>query len=226
MGKIFSVWIEIVPFSFITFFVFIFIIFIASNRTPFDKIHSNGKNSNFTLKMLTACHLWHMFCHFQKTNHKIHMKKYLIYCLVIISSVACNTPQKHSEKQGLSGKVVWFEGNLMPTLGDSTYLLRAKGKPVQRQIWVYEATTINQVKVSEQATIFSEVNTPLIRKFETDENGEFQANIKPGKYSLFTLEEDGLFANVFDGQGIINPVTVEVGKFTEIVIKVNYKAVY
>ena len=85
---------------------------------------------------------------------------------------------------------------------------------------------MDQVENSDISTLYSKVNTPLIQKIKTDENGAFQAELKPGKYSLFVREKDGLFANVFDGQGIINPVTVEAGKFTDIVIKVNYKAVF
>jgi hypothetical protein len=49
----------------------------------------------------------------------------------------------------------------------------------------------------------------LIRKIKTDKTGSFKANLDPGKYSIFVQEEDGLFANVFDGEGFINPVTVE-----------------
>jgi len=176
--------------------------------------------------MLTACHLWHMFCHFQIKNHNIRMKKYLYYCLVIVLLFACAIPQKSTKQQGISGKVLWLEGNLMPTIGDSTYQQRANGIPVQRMVLIFEATTKEQVETSNISTLYSKVNNQLIEKIDTDENGEFMITLAPGKYSLFVQEKEDLFANVFDGQGIINPVTVEAGKFTDIVIKVNYKAVF
>jgi hypothetical protein len=114
----------------------------------------------------------------------------------------------------------------MPSVGDNTYQQRAKGTPVQRTVHIYEATQQAQVKTVESGSIYTDVTSQLIMKTRTDKNGYFRARLKPGKYSIFIQEDKGLFANIFDGQGIINPVTVEAGKFTDIVIKVNYKAVY
>ena len=97
---------------------------------------------------------------------------------------------------------------------------------MKRQVLIYEATTRSQVVPAGVSSLYSKINTRLIKKIETNSEGAFKAELDPGKYSLFIQEEDGFFANVFDGQGIINPVTVEAGKFTDVVIKVNYKAVY
>jgi hypothetical protein len=100
------------------------------------------------------------------------------------------------------------------------------GIPIQRTILIYKAVKKSDTESGTSPSFYSMVKGKLIRKIKTDKTGSFKANLDPGKYSIFVQEEDGLFANVFDGEGFINPVTVESGKLTGIVIKVNYKAAY
>ncbi|MTI24563.1 hypothetical protein E1163_06360 [Fulvivirga kasyanovii] len=80
--------------------------------------------------------------------------------------------------------------------------------------------------VIQEDQLYKEVPSELIKTVETDENGNFTVQLAPGRYSVFTKEEDGLFANVFDGEGNVNPVTVKQGEMTELNIDINYKAVY
>jgi len=177
--------------------------------------------------MLTACHLWHRFCHLRLQFYLISMKFYLILVLASMGLISCKHLQKTSSSQGISGTVVWLEGNLMPTLDDSSYSQRAAGKPVMREVYIFEPTKLNQTeKGNKSSVLYTKIHSKLIKKTKSNAAGHFKVNLPPGKYSVFTLEEDGYFANIFDGQGFMNPVTVEVGKFTKIVIKVNYKAYY
>jgi hypothetical protein len=50
--------------------------------------------------------------------------------------------------------------------------------------------------------------------------------LPPGKYSVFTVEEEGLYANEYDSDGNMFPVEVLDGEFTEVTIKINYKAAF
>jgi hypothetical protein len=65
-----------------------------------------------------------------------------------------------------------------------------------------------------------------VAKVTSASNGEFTVFLAPGIYSVFTREPSGYFANRFNGQGIINPVEVKAGIFSEIVLEINYKAVF
>lgn len=122
--------------------------------------------------------------------------------------------------QGLQGTVYWSEGNMMPGPGKD----HQSKKGVEREVYVYKAVKSADTEREEQ--LFSTVNSELVGKVKTDDNGKFVISLAPGKYSVFTKEEGGLFASIFDGEGYINPVVVESNEVTEITIDINYKAAY
>lgn len=153
------------------------------------------------------------------------MGKELIFLLCILFLLGCINQKYSSGKQGIIGEVRWIEGNLMPAIGDTTYIERAKGIPIEREIFIYKATTPNDV-VSVGGTFYKSINTELVKKVKSGKDGAFKVGLPPGKYSLFVMEKEGLFANKFDGDNCINPVTVQTNNFTEIQIQVNYKAFY
>ena len=74
--------------------------------------------------------------------------------------------------------------------------------------------------------LFVSVMEKPLAETESDNKGKFTLELAPGQYSIFTVEEEGLFANVFDGEGNVMPVTVREKEWTLIDIEVNYKAVY
>ncbi len=157
----------------------------------------------------------------------LQMKTVLYTALGITIFFGCTIFQNSVSQQGIKGRIVWLEGNLMPTIGDNTNMkTKYEGTLIQRTILIYEAVKGRDTESGSSPSFYTSVKSKLIRKIKTDESGLFKAKLNPGKYSIFVLEEAGLFANVFDGEGFINPVTVEAGKFTDVVIKVNYKAVY
>jgi hypothetical protein len=154
------------------------------------------------------------------------MKHVLSFVPILLILFNCSAQKNATGQSGISGRVLWLEGNLMPSISDTSYSKRAQGTPKQKTVYIYEATQRHQVVAGESGSIYKDISSRLITKTKTDKSGYFKVNLQPGKYSIFIQEDEGLFANIFDGQGIINPVTVEAGKFTDIVIKVNYKAVY
>lgn len=123
--------------------------------------------------------------------------------------------------QGISGQVVWYEGDLMPGIGKEP----AVGKPIQREIFIYYATKIEQTEVQD-GRFYSNIKTELVRKTSTNEDGKFIVALEPGNYSVFVKEPMGLFANRFDQSGIINPVTITKNELVNMLIKVDYKAAY
>lgn len=129
-------------------------------------------------------------------------------------------------EQGIAGKVIWLEGNLMPGIGDEPEVNRKrfKGQPVKRSIHIYKLTTMDEATA--EGVFFRDIQTSLVTKVETNKEGEFAVSLPEGRYSIFTEEEEGLFANSFDGEGYINPVTVKKGEISTITIEINYKAAY
>ena len=139
--------------------------------------------------------------------------------------LGCVTQKPNYYDQGLAGEVRWVEGNLMPTIGDTTYAERARGIPIEREIYVFKAVK-KENTISAVGTFYKSVQSELVSKFMTNPDGTFKVSLPAGRYSVFVMEEEGYFANLFDGGNYINPVTVHTNNFTEIQILVNYKAFY
>jgi len=131
-------------------------------------------------------------------------------------------PPEDSIRQGISGEVRWYEGNLMPTVGDAP--AQQQGQAVQRRIHVYELTHRDQA--TEQSGFFSQLSTKQVATVATDSLGQFQLSLPVGKYSVLVEEDNGLFANRFDGEGNISPVEIQADQVTQLEIKVDYQAAY
>ncbi|WPP50124.1 N-acetylmuramoyl-L-alanine amidase [Catalinimonas niigatensis] len=128
-------------------------------------------------------------------------------------------------RQGIQGQVIWLEGNLMPSIreeGDPSPATQAKG--VQRTVYIYELTSREEAVYEDG--FFSEIQENLVKQLETDPQGYFSIPLDTGQYSLLVKEEKGLYANLFDGAGNIQPVSVYPDSVSRIEIKVDYKAVY
>ncbi|TPE45377.1 carboxypeptidase-like regulatory domain-containing protein [Pontibacter mangrovi] len=123
--------------------------------------------------------------------------------------------------QGIRGQVLWVSGNQMP----SPDAPPSKGRGVQRTLYIYELTNASQAKTTD-GVFHTNIQTNLVTQVVTDANGNFAVSLKPGRYSLFSKEEKGLFASIFDGEMNINPVEVEEGQVTSVEFLINYKASY
>ena len=101
---------------------------------------------------------------------------------------------------------------------------KASPRSIQRMVRVYPLTKFSDLKMEEG--LFTAVAEKPITEVESDENGNYSIQLSPGRYSLFVVEENGLFANIFDGEGNVNPVTVKENEWTLLDVVVNYQAVY
>ena len=129
---------------------------------------------------------------------------------------------QYSIKQGVYGNVVWMQGNMMPS---PDFPNRGKGKPIYRIINIYEQTNLSQVKGN--GPLFMSIDSKLIKTVRSNQSGFYEVKLLPGKYSIFTVEEDGkLFANSFDGEGFINVFEIKANEVVNLDIAINYKAFY
>jgi hypothetical protein len=145
--------------------------------------------------------------------------------LLILASVAFSCKSNKRDTQGIQGQVFWIEGNQMPqVLEEGEIPDRGHRKGTKRTLRVHELTHINQARLGD--ALFGEIETPLVVEVETDEEGKFSVELPAGRYSVFTVEEHGYFANIFDLDSYINPFEVQNGKWTQADILINYKATY
>jgi len=130
-----------------------------------------------------------------------------------------------ASKQGLFGKVLWIAGNQMPMIMEEGQQDDRKGpRPIEREIVVYEQTRSSDTEM--ENGFYTSIKTKEVARFKTDKNGQFYVHLKPGIYSLFTVEENGLWANTFDVENRINPIEIKEEEIATITITVNYDAAY
>ncbi len=123
-------------------------------------------------------------------------------------------------KQGICGTILLKQGNQMPGPGR----VLSSGQPVIREVWVYQLTNISETKTS--GTVFTGIKTVLVAKTRSNAKGYFELALPVGRYSVFVLEKEGLYANYFDGKGSINPAEVLKDSLTKRDILITNKAVF
>ncbi len=160
----------------------------------------------------------------------------VVLCLFwLLGAVSCGSPQyavgedsavgQDSLRQGILGKVVWVEGNQMPTVGVNNETTKSsRDTAIVRTVYIYTLT--HQDEATMEDGFYTSIDTELVSEVTTDQQGQFQTALPPGRYSLFVKEPKGWYANLYDGEGHIHPVTVAGDSVSEVVIKVDYEAVY
>ncbi len=143
-----------------------------------------------------------------------------------IEALLKHNQEKINLSEGLAGTVINIEGNCMPMIvvegeGENTCLRY----PVRRVIHIHEYTCRNNSEHL-QGGFHTNVETVLIAKVESDAEGFFQAELPPGKYSLFISEENMLYANLWDGQGGVQPVEVREGEVSVAILEISHSATF
>jgi hypothetical protein len=151
------------------------------------------------------------------------MKNIMIGSVLVVMLSCCIPPQhRNIQKEGISGRVFWLEGNVMPSPEPGQ---RAGKIPVKRQIVVYKLIKLDEVDDT-HGPLFKQLPGSALKSAWSDRSGNFSICLPPGSYSVFTVEDEGYFANRFDGQGNIQAVIVQEGQFTDVTIDIDYKAYY
>ena len=143
------------------------------------------------------------------------------------NEIQANLPrndEKITISQGVWGNVWFWEGNHMPTTDEKA----ASGTitPVEREIYIHEATTIEDVSSAQDYSFYSEIHTALMATTVSDADGFFQASLQPGSYSVFVKENNLFYAASFSGTGEINPVTVGQDTVQKVQIDITYQATF
>jgi len=162
------------------------------------------------------------------------MKRVLFYVFTLLLwGIACKTPKGNSVAepavtktatitQGIVGEVTEITGNQMPMVG----VPAPTPRPFKTTVYIYDSTHISKVQQIGTSPLFSMINTRLVQKLDTNEAGQFSAELPAGTYSVFVLKGGAFFANQFDEKNNIGLCRVEVGKQTRCQISVNVDAAY
>lgn len=145
----------------------------------------------------------------------------LFFFMALLACCKSQAPQRQLD-QGIQGEVWWLEGDFMPRIGESPPGQRT---PVRREVIVYRVVKIEELK-EQIGPVFSAIPQEKVASVVSGVDGKFEIMLPEGTYSVFTKEPEGYFANSFDGEGRINPVTVEKGEVINIIIEINYQATY
>ncbi|MBN3582844.1 carboxypeptidase regulatory-like domain-containing protein [Algoriphagus aestuarii] len=146
---------------------------------------------------------------------------YLMIFMILIGMTYCKPYQP--EGQGLVGTITWLEGNMMPAIQDGEDPEKNAEK-VERTVQIFPLTNVSDVKV--ENGLITSIATQKIKEVKTDGSGKYAIDLSPGRYTVVTVEEGGLFANIFDGEGNIQPITIKENEWTLLDIQINYKAFY
>ena len=141
--------------------------------------------------------------------------KFVFSLLFFIASLSA-----FSQKQGLQGQVFWVSGNQMP--GPEAVLSPNQG--AIREILIYELTAVTDA--TQVGPFFRDIKTRLVVSTQSKPDGTFKVKLPIGSYSVFTKERNGLYANLFDDKGYINPVTIKSGQYAWKTITIDYDAAY
>ena len=123
-------------------------------------------------------------------------------------------------REGIQGQVFWVSGNQMPGPGKAI----PANQGVAREIVVYQAAMSQDVE--QEGSFYTNVKTQLVTKAWSKEDGTFKIKLPPGRYSIFTQEQKGLFANIIDQNGCVGCVEVRPKKYSWVAITVDYEAAY
>ena len=140
--------------------------------------------------------------------------------LFLFCTTMCRPPQQKGEAI-FQGEVRWVTGNQMPGPNRAT----TEGAPVVREIFIYKPLLQKELPMGSTGLFVNLPGDP-VKVVQSNQEGKFMVTLPPGKYSVFTKEDDGYFGGTFDMNGVVSPVVLNSGDNPPYKIIVNYSAAY
>lgn len=133
--------------------------------------------------------------------------------------------------QGISGTVLFWEGDFMPTFPEDDSGGRVY--PVMRDVCIFEAVLHQDVQWSYveiepgcYVHLASDIPAVLVKVVRSSGSGYFEAELPAGMYSIFVREDGYYYSNLVGGEGFVHPAEVREGETTEVEFDITYMATY
>jgi hypothetical protein len=160
------------------------------------------------------------------------MSQYLFSTLLLVFSsffilgCASSGSIMKGHQQGLFAEITWLEGNQMPMITEDGEAMigRSGGRGIQRTILIFPA--VQASAMASDNGFFDLGDRKPIARVQSDANGRLFVELPVGIYSVFSQEEEGLWANIFDGTNTVNPVEIQEGRITKLQMEINYQAAF
>jgi hypothetical protein len=133
--------------------------------------------------------------------------------------------------QGIYGRVLFWEGDFMPTYpeddsGGEVY-------PVVRDVCIFKAVlhddvewTYVEIEPGCYTHLATAVPSDLVKVVKSNRKGYFEAELPPGRYSIFVREGGYYYANRVDGAGYVFPAEVDEDGTVGVQFDITYMATY
>ncbi|MFD2572318.1 carboxypeptidase regulatory-like domain-containing protein [Spirosoma soli] len=100
------------------------------------------------------------------------------------------------------------------------------GVPAEREVLIFPLLNLGQVDAGDNGFVNSVREAKPVKTVKTDKNGKFCVSLPAGRYTVLVREPKGLYANLFDSQSNINPVTVSKNRLSQHRLEITHGAVF
>lgn len=128
-----------------------------------------------------------------------------------------------SQKTVRVSGVVWrITGNQMPSPDMPTPSYGGYAT----QVYFFSPTALRDARRAGPGGFYAIIPSPLLAKASTDAKGRFRIRLAPGRYSVFIGRDSLFYANILDGEGVLNPVDIGRAGKQYIELKADWDARY
>jgi hypothetical protein len=159
-------------------------------------------------------------------NHQLLWAFFLVGAASIFGENLTAKPHpSRTTRQGICGTITEKRGNQMPDPDQPRST--AGGRPAVREVLIFSVLKLNQVTSNEAGFIADTNGAKPIKTTKSDENGKFCVyGLPAGTYSVMVREQQGLYANLSDVDGRINPVTVKRKQISTATVQISHGATF
>ena len=123
---------------------------------------------------------------------------------------------------GVSGVVWRVTGNQMP----SPDMPMPSYGGFATQVYFFSPTAQRDARRAGTGGFYANIPSMLVARASTDAQGRFRVRLAPGRYSVFIGRDSLFYANILDGDGILNPVVIGREAKRNIELKADWDARY
>ncbi|GAB3501089.1 hypothetical protein GCM10027341_27410 [Spirosoma knui] len=100
------------------------------------------------------------------------------------------------------------------------------GTPAERDVLIFQLLNLGQIDAGDNGFINSVRGVKPIKIIKSKKDGTYCVSLPVGRYSIVVREPKGLYANLFDSQSNVNPVTVTRNRLSRNRLEITHQAVF